>query len=251
MALSLDLYRISESDQSGIDMRIPLDAWNRILQIAINNGWLSTTNIKPIQPRREDLLGDGIPEWFTPKSISASEATALATALEASSNQKLQELVSYLKSGGFQYRLHPEWYPNPFFDEVFGLLQTDFPIPTKQTKDKLKIKEFKRRVIEMLKEKKGEHENWPHNESLLVQVSIDCPESYIDKVDVDNFLKLLFDIFKGFVYKDDKQIFSALVDKHVHPKNMIGFMVGVKRIEKDQFFDFWPSLFSSDPADYD
>jgi hypothetical protein len=50
-------------------------------------------------------------------------------------------------------------------------------------------------------------------------------ESHIlTKVDVDNFLKLLFDSFKGYVFVDDAQIFYVMADKNLHPANMMGFL---------------------------
>ncbi len=54
------------------------------------------------------------------------------------------------------------FYQNPYFDDVLGLHQADFPIPTKQTKNKEKIKEFKKRVLNIV----TNHENkksgeWP------------------------------------------------------------------------------------------
>lgn len=140
-----------------------------------------------------------------------------------------------------------KFYQNPYFDDVFGIHQSDFPIPTKQTRNRERIKEFKKRVIDMLTEK--EHPNWPRKGKLLITVSVSCPESYISKVDIDNFLKILFDVFKGHVYQDDSQIFYVMADKNIHDANMIGFMVGVRELANDEFADeYWPPLFSSNPS---
>lgn len=218
-------------------------------KIAENAGW-SSKELFPKIPSTEDLLKDEIPEGLKPKLISSNEATSFASTLETQSQYLTEflQLIEYIKLGQFYYMLHNEPYHNPFFDEVFALLQNDFPIPTKQTNDEAKKKEFKRRVHVMLTQEMKRHRAWPHKGKLLVMVSIDCPKSYVNKVDVDNFLKLLFDLFKGFVYVDDKQIFKVLADKHVHPKNMIGFSVGIKKINEDDHFEFWPSL--KDPNDF-
>lgn len=79
------------------------------------------------------------------------------------------------------------FYQNPYFDDVIGIHQSDFPIPTKQTRNKERVKEFKKRVIDMLSD--SPKPEWPRKGRLLVMVSISCPQTYIVKVDVDNFLK--------------------------------------------------------------
>ncbi len=68
----------------------------------------------------------------------------------------------------------------------------------------------------------------------------------IMKVDIDNFIKLLFDIFKGYVYKDDSQILYVLCDMNIHPSNMIGFFAGVRELRDEESpDDYWPALSSS------
>lgn len=95
------------------------------------------------------------------------------------------------------------------------------------------------------------HIKWPYTSRLLVMVTISCPKDYISKVDVDNFIKLLFDVFKGYVYKDDSQIFYVMADKHIHPANMIGFFAGIHELKEGESpDDYWPSLFSSNPKDW-
>lgn len=154
--------------------------------------------------------------------------------IEVSLNRKLMERV---------------FYQNPYFDQVFGTLQHDFPIPTKQTRDKSRIKEFKKRVIDMLNNE--DHSAWPYSGRLMIMISVSCPKDYILKVDVDNFLKLLFDIFKGHVYKDDSQIYYVMADKNIHPANMIGFFAGIREMKEDESpDDYWPALFSSNSEDW-
>lgn len=252
MALFIVLSRNLEGQNLKIDVRIPIGTWDKVLSIAEAAG-LNTKELIPKIPSHEDLLKDEVSEGFKPKLISNSLAASFASVLEDQSSlfstefSSIVGLIEYLKLGQFHYVLFNVPYHNPFFDEVFALLQDDFPIPTKQTNDESKIKEFKRRVEIMLTQEMSRHKSWPHKGKLLVMVSIDCPQTYISRVDVDNFLKLLFDLFKKFVYDDDKQIYKVLADKHVHPKNMIGFSVGIKKIHEDDYFKFWPSL--KDPND--
>ncbi len=147
-------------------------------------------------------------------------------------------------------RILGTFYQNPYFDDLICLLQADFPIPTKQTKDKEKIKEFKKRVLNIIAddEKKSTGE-WPRKGKLLVAVSVSCPDKYyINKVDVDNILKLLFDILKKHAFIDDAQIHYVTADKHVREDKMIGFIVGIRELTDDEnpMFD-WPAFFSSNP----
>lgn len=252
MALFVIVGRKYDGTNLSVDIKIPLDTWLKLIEIAHAEGF-SNSELQINIPSREELLRPEVPDGFKVGLISKSVALSFSNALSKkdSAIKWLSPIVKYFKKGKFYCALYGKHYANPFFDETFGLLQNDFPIPTKQTKDKAKLKKFKSRVVEMLKLKVKEYNSWPHKGILLVQVSVCCPKAYINKVDVDNFLKLLFDIFKGYVFKDDRQVFYTLIDKNIHPKNMIGFIVGVKKIGKNEVPDFWPTLASSNPTDFD
>ncbi|MDL2141784.1 RusA family crossover junction endodeoxyribonuclease [Flavobacterium tructae] len=137
------------------------------------------------------------------------------------------------------------YYQSSYYDEVFGKLN-DFPVPTSQTKSREKIKEFKERVNKLLELSK--RDSWPHQGRLTITVEIKGSKTYINRIDIDNVLKLLFDIFKKKVFEDDKQIFSIMASKHIVEDNegteIHGFLVGLRILVAEERNYCIPDLFS-------
>src|SRR5882762_4274430 len=159
-------------------------------------------------------------------------------------------MIEKIKEG--QPRILATFYQNPYFDDVFGLHQPDFPISTKQIKDKEKIREFKKRVIDIVTSHQDKLGEWPRKGKLLVAVSVSCPnEYYVNKVDIDNILKLLFDILKKYVFVDDAQIQYVTAEKHIREDRMMGFLVAIRELKNNENPSFdWPAFFSSNPNDW-
>lgn len=137
------------------------------------------------------------------------------------------------------------YYQSSYYDEVFGKLN-DFPVPTSQTKSKEKIIEFKERVNKLLESAK--RENWPHKSRLTITVEIKGSKNYINRIDIDNVIKLLFDIFKKKVFVDDKQIFSIMASKHIVEDikgiEIHGFLVGLRKLSDEERNYCIPDLYS-------
>jgi len=138
-----------------------------------------------------------------------------------------------------------EYYQSSYYDEVFGKLN-DFPVPTSQTKSKERIIEFKQRVNELLEFSK--RDNWPHKSRLTITVEIKGSKTYINRIDIDNVLKLLFDIFKKKVFVDDKQIFSIMASKLIvedyEGAEIHGFLVGLRILDDEERNYCIPDLYS-------
>jgi Holliday junction resolvase RusA-like endonuclease len=129
------------------------------------------------------------------------------------------------------------FYQCRYYNELIGTME-DFPIPTTQTKNKLKKKEFKERMIFLLKE--INNEKWPYKEKLTIAVNISGNKSYITRIDIDNVLKNLIDILKGIVFIDDKQIFSIMADKQENVKD--GLMIGIRLLKDDEINNCIPPM---------
>ena len=142
------------------------------------------------------------------------------------------------------------YYQTRFYNDVFGL-RTDFSVPTRQTKDKSKIEFFKKHVLELLE--KISNNNWPHKENLIITVEIKGTKTYINRIDIDNTIKLLLDILKGIVYVDDKQIFSIMASKIILEKHeneeLHGFLIGIRKLKKEERNMCIPPLMSLNSED--
>jgi Holliday junction resolvase RusA-like endonuclease len=140
------------------------------------------------------------------------------------------------------------YYQSSYYDEVFGRLN-NFPVPTSQTKDKEKIIEFKERVNKLLDSAKIK--SWPHKGRLIITVEIKGSKNYINRIDIDNVLKLLLDIFKKKVFVDDKQIFSIMASKIIIENHegmeLHGFLVGLRLLADDEKNNCIPDLYSTNP----
>lgn len=135
------------------------------------------------------------------------------------------------------------FYQGSYYDEVFGNPDY-FPVPTSQTKSKEAIAEFKNKVDELLD--KAKKESWPHKGKLILTIEIKGSKKYINRIDIDNVLKLLFDLFKKKVFVDDKQIFSVMASKIIiensNGPELHGFMVGLRVLKEEEKNNCIPEL---------
>jgi Holliday junction resolvase RusA-like endonuclease len=130
---------------------------------------------------------------------------------------------------------------DPYYDEV--LIFADTTVPTSQDKLKLIDKEkgiyelrrkpnvitFEEHIRERLLTKKKAW--WPYTEFLDIELSITGSKKQILHKDLDNYLKTLFDVFKGVVYDDDYKIMSVKATKTEVPQ-MNGFMIFITKKPK-------------------
>ena len=141
-------------------------------------------------------------------------------------------------------------YQSRYYDEVFGTYD-DFPVPTSQTRNAKAKADFKERVNKLLDG--AEQKNWPHKGRVIVNVEIKGSKSYINRIDIDNVLKLLLDILKTRVFVDDKQVFSLMATKFILEKHedaeIHGFMFGLRLFNDEEKNMCIPDLFSQNPAD--
>lgn len=142
------------------------------------------------------------------------------------------------------------YFQSRYYDEVFGAM-TDFPVPTRQTKNKEVKEKFKKQVIELLAFAKND--KWPYKSRVIVNVEIKGSESYIKRIDVDNVIKLLLDILKKRVFVDDNQVFSVMasktiVEKH-EGKEIHGFMFGLRLLNDNERNFCIPDLYSMNPEE--
>jgi Holliday junction resolvase RusA-like endonuclease len=135
-----------------------------------------------------------------------------------------------------------------FYNVVFGQ-RTDNPVPTSQTKNKVLKKEFVSSLTDMLN--KNQYNDWPYTEKLIVSVEIKGAKNYLERIDIDNVLKILFDVLKGKVFIDDKQIFSVMASKFITSDDKMskqnGFFVGIRKLEQNQNNLCIPPLFYEIP----
>jgi Holliday junction resolvase RusA-like endonuclease len=75
--------------------------------------------------------------------------------------------------------------------------------------------------------------DWPFKEKLMLQFSVSGTQSRLDKIDLDNLAKTIFDIFKGVIYEDDSQIVSFAGSKDF-VMNLKAFIVAIKRLESNE-----------------
>lgn len=129
------------------------------------------------------------------------------------------------------------FYLNPYFDELIGLLES---VPTSQEKlkpidaekrifhlyEKNNVTEFKRRIKERLETKKKPW--WPYTEYLTVVVAISGPKKDVEKKDLDNYLKTVFDTMKGLVIDEDYKIFRVEARKEIMD-DQSGFIICIRR----------------------
>ena len=146
---------------------------------------------------------------------------------------------------------------NPYFDELLIFFGKEIYTHQEQFKpiqcdqcDKKNLYEKRNKgnksaYIEEIIKLMGEDKNldWPFKERLLVQFSVSNVQSKLDKIDLDNLSKTMFDIFKGLIYLDDSQIVSFAADK-TSVNDIKAFIVAIKRLEPNERPLFQEYLFS-------
>lgn len=141
------------------------------------------------------------------------------------------------------------FYQGTYYNELFGAM-TNFPVPTSQTKNKEIIADFKNRINKLLDDQKKE--SWPHKGKLILTMEIKGTKKYINRIDIDNVLKLLFDVLKKKVFIDDKQIFSIMASKIIleneESPELHGFLVGLRILDEGGRNNCIPELYSTNPA---
>ena len=136
------------------------------------------------------------------------------------------------------------YYQCRYYDDLFGSLN-DFAIPTSQTKNKVKKKVFRERILQLLSSVK--HDGWPYKERLTIAVGISGSQEYISRIDIDNVLKNLFDILKGIVFVDDKQIYSVMAEKEVNVSP--GILIAIRVLKPNETNVCIPPFFSPNEKD--
>ncbi len=148
---------------------------------------------------------------------------------------------------------------NPIFDWCIGQLAGQDSIPTKQDKykplvgyrgvlktegredivlnelyvrnpDKEAVQRFEKNLRAFISENiDGSFPlKRPINVEVVLAVSVEKKRFY--EVDVDNLAKTVLDCLKGLVIEDDSQIVNLLVQKAIHPYNIPGIMIGLRKI---------------------
>jgi len=151
---------------------------------------------------------------------------------------------------------------NPVFDVAVGQLAGPDEIPTKQDKfkpligvqgiikesdgqevilnelyvrnpDKDVVKRFEKGLRELLKESIDERYPILLPFTLEVVIQITVQQKRFFQVDVDNLAKTVLDCLTGIVFENDSQVINLLVQKSIHPFNIPGIFVGIRRIKDD------------------
>jgi hypothetical protein len=135
------------------------------------------------------------------------------------------------------------YYQNPFYDEVLIFL-LDQPVPPKQRKGKLQNRNFEALIKNDLSQ--SQNENWPYLERVMVVFSVTGPIDYLDNVDIDNVAKSILDICKGILFKDDRQVYSLIAEKHIQPTQP-AFVLALRKMKEGEFADFVPAFYSGNP----
>lgn len=135
------------------------------------------------------------------------------------------------------------FYLNPYFDELICILES---VPTSQEKlkpidkerglfqlyEKNNVTEFKKIIKERLLRRKKPW--WPYKDYLTMVVSITGPKKEVEKKDLDNYLKTIFDTLKGVVFDEDYKIFTVEARKDFMDFRS-GFIIAIKK--RSETFD--------------
>ncbi len=147
-----------------------------------------------------------------------------------------------------------KFYQNPFYDSVFGNLNTI--IPSKRIGYKVDL--ATRNIVELnipngiiyfeeyIKSTyfKNPLPGWPFKGRLLVVISVGLIPSEYRARDVDGFAKTLLDSLKGIAYLDDRQVDALYSVKRQSSSN--GFMIGIKKLSEQEGW-YLPELYSETP----
>jgi|ERR1051325_2599716 Holliday junction resolvase RusA-like endonuclease len=135
------------------------------------------------------------------------------------------------------------FYQNRYYNDVFGLIY-ESSIPTSQTKDKQKRMAFVSHLKDQVGNIKINRPQWPYKQKVTIALLVTGPLKYIQRIDLDNAQKLLFDCLKGSVIKDDKQIFSVMAEKQILEYN--GFLVGIRTLADNEINYCIPPLYGEE-----
>jgi Holliday junction resolvase RusA-like endonuclease len=137
------------------------------------------------------------------------------------------------------------FYQNPFYDDIM-LFMLDQPVPPKQRKGKAQRRDFEKWFRGQFEQMKSKKVGWPYTDRLMIVFSVTGPITYLENVDIDNVAKMVLDGCKGIVFKDDRQIFSLIAEKHIAPKQP-GLFMAIRKLEHGEFAAFVPAMYSSSP----
>jgi Holliday junction resolvase RusA-like endonuclease len=173
---------------------------------------------------------------------------------------KIKELPDSLRdiiAKEIEHDLKRTFIANPYFDEVlifFGSEVFTYQEKLKQIQcnqcERKNLYEMRGNInkttyinnIQKLIEE-DKNPDWPFKEKLLVQFTISDVQSKLDKIDVDNLAKTMFDTFKELIYEDDSQIVSFAGDKS-SVNNIKAFIIAIKRLELNERPFFQDYIFS-------
>ncbi len=128
-----------------------------------------------------------------------------------------------------------------FYDLVITL-ELSRPLPQKQTKGKTQNRAFEKEIAQHLKTHKKDY--LPFKKRLLFAFNVSGPKEYIENIDVDNVAKSLLDALKGEVYKDDKQVYFLIAEKHLI-KDVTAAVIGIREIQDNEEITFVPKFGAS------
>jgi len=92
------------------------------------------------------------------------------------------------------------------------------------------VQNFKKYIQEITSDKFTDNERIKIPNKVQVHLSISLTEKSFFDVDVDNLAKTVLDSLNGIAFDDDCQVSSLIVDKHVHPMNVNGILIGITKL---------------------
>lgn len=92
------------------------------------------------------------------------------------------------------------------------------------------VQKFKKYIQEITTGKFTDNERIKKPNKVQVHLSISLTEKRFFDVDVDNLAKTVLDSLNGIAFDDDSQVSSLIVDKHVHPMNVNGILIGITKL---------------------
>ena len=173
--------------------------------------------------------------------------------------KKFKELPESLKeiiTKEFEESIYRTFIANPYFDELLILENEVYtyqeelkPIECNQCgrkdlyekRNKGNKSTYISNIVKLMEDDKNP--DWPFSERLLVQFTVSNVQTKLDKIDLDNLAKTIFDTFKGLIYIDDSQIVSFAGSKD-SVNNIKAFMIAIKRLEPNEKPVFQEYLFS-------
>lgn len=151
------------------------------------------------------------------------------------------------------------FHKNPKIDFLFGYFG-EMPVPTKQggyrpvdmvemnedgaektikdfyikKPDTKSIAKFKEYIHTIAHQEFNDTNIIKMPNDVQVHLSISIVKKRYHEVDVDNLAKTILDSIKGIAFDDDCQVSSLIVEKHIHPMNVNGLLIGITKITKER-----------------